>query len=55
MKDKSLKCRWPMKMQAMGAFRTCEADSMSAMRRRMTQADKAMRKDMRFHKSKGTS
>ena len=43
-----------MKMKAMGAFITSEANSMSAIVHRKTQADKAMRKDMRFHKNKGT-
>ena len=50
MKDKFLKCTWPIKMRAMEPFITSEAHSMSAMRHRMTQADKAIKKDMKFHK-----
>ena len=53
MKDKFLKCTWPTKMRAMEPFITSEAHSMSAMRHRMTQADKAIKKDMRFHKNRG--
>ena len=42
-------------MKAMGVLITTEADTVSAMMYRVSQADKAMRMDMKFFKTKGTS
>ena len=42
-------------MKAMGALVTAEAESMSAMRYGMSQADKAMWRDMTFYRNKGIS
>ena len=42
-------------LKAMGALITEEADSVSAMKFRMNQADKAFRMDMKFYKNKGTA